>query len=66
MGVVRMNGDYGYFGKGVEGYVQYMESFEDRGKRGGGRGPRRRGGPGCLTVCAVVIFFFYIIYVVTE
>jgi hypothetical protein len=57
--------DYGYFGKGTEGYVQYMEAFEDRGKRGG-RKPPKRGGSGCLTVFAAVFVFFYILYQLTE
>jgi hypothetical protein len=61
-----LGGDYGYFGKGTEGYVQYMEAFENRGRRGGGRKPRRSGGSGCLTVFAVVFVFVYILYQLAE
>ena len=42
-----MSDDYGYFGKGTTGYVQYMEAY-NRSHGGGGGGRKPRGG--CLTV----------------
>lgn len=51
-----MDDDFGYFGKGIDGYVHYNESF-DRNFKGGGNGG---GGSGCLTaflpIVAITIF----------
>ena len=41
-----MPDDFGYFGKGLTGYVQYMTAF-DRNKGGGKRPSGGKGG--CLT-----------------
>ena len=51
------NGDYGYFGKGDTGYVQYMTAFNRNfgGSYGGGGGGDGSGsGCGCLIAIAVV------------
>lgn len=40
-----MPDDYGYFGKGTAGYVQYMQAFERN--NGGKKPPSGKGG--CLT-----------------
>ena len=44
-----MDDDYGYFGKGITGYVHYNEATK-RGS-GGGRGS----GSGCLTLILTVL-----------
>ena len=44
-----MPDDYGYFGKGTTGYVQYMQAFERN--NGGKKPPSGKGG--CLT-CTLV------------
>ena len=47
-----MPDDYGYFGKGITGYTQYMTAFN----RNNGGGKRPSGGKGgCLTVLVVLI-----------
>ena len=46
------NKDFGYFGKGLTGYVQYMTAFN----RNNGGGKRPSGGKGgCLTVLVVLL-----------
>ncbi|MEN6339247.1 MAG: hypothetical protein ABFD03_03895 [Clostridiaceae bacterium] len=41
-----MKNDYGYFGKGTEGYIHYMQAQDETsGKKRGGGG---RSGGGCL------------------
>lgn len=39
-------GDFGYFGKGTEGYIHYMQAFNEsqKGGGGGGRKPSQNGG----------------------
>ena len=44
--------DYGYFGKGLDGYVHYKQAF-DRSSRSSGDGPGPSGNAGCL---AMVIY----------
>jgi hypothetical protein len=44
-----MSDDYGYFGKGIDGYVQYMQTFNEV-KKGGGGGPKKNG---CYIATAV-------------
>ena len=47
-------GDYGYFGKGLTGYVHYMEAQKETGSGGGDR--RGKGGCGSgLWVMIVII-----------
>lgn len=47
-----MPDDFGYFGKGITGYAQYMTAFN----RNNGGGKRPRGGKsGCLTVLFVLL-----------
>lgn len=55
-----MKNDYGYFGKGTEGYIHYMQAQEEiSGKKGGGG---KRGG-GCLgtllVICLLVLMFAF-------
>ena len=46
-------GDYGYFGKGLTGYVHYMQAQKESGSGGGGR--RGKGGCGSgLTIMIVI------------
>lgn len=44
-----MSGDYGYFGKGINGYVHYMQAVDESNKGGGG-GPQK---DGCYIATAV-------------
>ena len=46
-----MRDDYGYFGKGIDGYVHYMQA-QDEGKK---RGPGGGSGGGCLSVLLVAL-----------
>lgn len=48
------NNDYGYFGKGPEGYVHYMQAVNEAQKSGGG-GRRPPRNSGCLTAITGVI-----------
>ncbi len=52
-----MNDDFGYFGKGIDGYVHYNQAFERNFKNGG----NGSGGNGCLSaflpIAAIVLFF---------
>jgi len=60
-----MADDYGYFGKGTEGYIHYMQAQEKiSGKKGGGK----RGG-GCLQTtllafCLLVLLCAFVAYLV--
>lgn len=49
------NGDYGYFGSGTEGYIHYMQSFEETNKGGGGGGRKPSQNGGCLTLIVTVL-----------
>jgi len=57
IGGVFMPWDFGPYGKGIEGYIHYMEAFEE-GERGG---RRRRGrkppSGGCLTSVLLILVF---------
>ena len=44
-----MSDDYGYFGKGTEGYVHYMQAFDESNKGGGGGSNKN----GCYIATAV-------------
>lgn len=46
--------DFGYFGKGLTGYAQYMTAFNRN--NGGGKPPSGSKG-GCLTTLLLVLFF---------
>lgn len=62
-----MADDYGYFGKGTEGYVHYMQAVEESsGKKGNGSGKR---GGGCLQTmllafCLFVLLCAFVAYLV--
>ncbi len=62
-----MADDYGYFGKGTEGYVHYMQAVEESsGKKGNGGGKR---GGGCLQTmllafCLLVLLCAFVAYLV--
>lgn len=59
-----MSDDYGYFGKGTEGYIHYMQSFNENfgnGKGGGGKRPPKSG---CLTQIIGIISIVVIILVI--
>jgi hypothetical protein len=43
------NDDYGYFGKGTEGYIHYMQSFDETQKKSDGGGRKPSSNSGCLT-----------------
>jgi hypothetical protein len=61
MGGVRMPKDFGYFGKGLTGYVQYMTAFN----RNNGGGKRPSGGKGgclsCLLLPLIIVLIFILI-----
>jgi hypothetical protein len=46
--------DFGYFGKGLTGYAQYMTAFN---RNNGGGKPPSGGKGGCLTTLLLVLFF---------
>ena len=46
-----MSNDYGYFGKGINGYVHYMLAFNASNKGGGGGGGPKK--DGCYIATAV-------------
>lgn len=50
-----MKDDYGYFGKGIEGYVHYMQAFNRNNKNSGKKLPSRSG---CLTVMVLSVDVF--------
>ena len=47
--------DFGYFGKGTDGYIHYMQFMESNQKGGGGGGRKPSQNSGCLTVIGSVI-----------
>ncbi len=54
--------DYGYFGKGTEGYVHYKQAFDESQKQEQSPAPRRSSssglpsGCGCLGIISIIIF----------
>lgn len=53
-----MADDYGYFGKGTEGYIHYMQAQEEiSGKKGGGG--KRGGNGGCLGTLLVICLLVF-------
>jgi len=61
-----MPNDYGYFGKGFDGYVHYMQAV-DEAKRGGSKRPPSKSG--CLTsvlfICSgITIIVFCLILLI--
>ncbi|NCB73699.1 MAG: HFLK protein [Clostridia bacterium] len=57
------NGDYGYFGKGVDGYIRYMQFFNETQKGGGGGGRKPSSNGGCLTSILYTLAFIFIVIV---
>lgn len=57
-------GDYGYFGKGQDGYVHYMQSFHDNFGKGGGGGRPSGGGGGNLLKAVFYILVAVILIVI--
>lgn len=53
----RVSKDYGFYGKGIEGYVQYMQAFEDskKGSSGGGGNHQNGNNTGCAAVLTILI-----------
>lgn len=59
-----MSDDYGFYGKGYEGYSHYMQGMKEaeRGSRGGGpRKSNNNDGKGCAIAVGVIIFLIYLI-----
>ena len=59
--------DFGYFGKGIDGYVHYNQSFEQNKKDGNFNGGGLWGyiaNLGCLRLIggAVILFFLYLFF----
>jgi len=61
-GCFRLPDDFGYFGKGISGYIHYMEAFESYQKGGGGGRKPSNSGCGCLT--SIVMLFFVLLIVI--
>jgi hypothetical protein len=66
MGGGNMSDDYGFYGKGLDGYVHYTQSVDEisKGNRGGGGGkqPSGNGRGSPIVVIAIIILIIYIIY----
>jgi hypothetical protein len=58
-GGFRMPKDFGYFGKGLTGYVQYMTSFN---RNNGGDKPPSGGKSGCLS-CLLLPLILALIFI---
>ena len=54
--------DYGYFGKGIDGYVHYNESFERNFGKGGGGGGKK---PGNNTGCGTGMYMTLLVVIVS-
>ena len=57
------NNDYGYFGKGTEGYAHYKQAFDrnfGQGKKPSGGGGNFDHGSGCLAALLYVLIFLVI------
>lgn len=55
-----MSKDFGYFGNGIDGYVHYMQTFNESNKGGGG-GKKPSSGSGCLTALVQAFAALFII-----
>jgi hypothetical protein len=60
------DGDYGYFGKGIDGYVHYMQTFNATRKNGEGAPPRRRSGPAASNEALLILAIVGAVVVVIE
>ena len=49
-----MSGDFGPYGKGLDGYVHYMQAFNET-QKGGGGGRKPSSNSGCLTLIIFVL-----------
>lgn len=58
-----MPNDYGYFGKGTEGYIHYKKTFDRTyGSGGGGNRHNRNNNTGCFPlVCIAALIVFLIL-----
>ncbi len=60
-----MPDDFGFYGKGIDGYVHYNQAVDESFKKGGGGGgPRRSGagsGKGILIAISVIIIILWVI-----
>lgn len=56
-----MADDYGYFGKGTEGYVHYMQAVEENSGKKGGGGGKRGGNGGCLQTILLAFCLFVLL-----
>lgn len=55
-----MQDDFGYFGKGISGYIHYnLANDRNNGGNGSGNGGGGSGG-GCIVVIAVVLILMFI------
>ena len=57
------NDDYGYFGKGTDGYIHYMQFMESNKKGGGGGGRKPSQNSGCLTAIVSVIGAIFLLII---
>lgn len=62
-----MSDDYGFYGKGLDGYVHYKQAFDESQKGSSGGGPKKgnnnnnNGGKGCAIAVGFIIFLAYLI-----
>ena len=55
-----MSDDYGPYGSGLDGYVHYMQAFNETQKGGGGGGPTSNGG--CLSAVLYLLAAAFLVY----
>lgn len=63
-----MSDDYGFYGKGMEGYAHYTEAVEDskNGGGGGGKPPSGKTNGGGIAAVIVIAVLIYLIFRACE
>ena len=62
-----MSDDYGFYGKGFEGYSHYMQEFDGSNKGSSGGGPRKnKNGNNNAGGCIVIIVLALLIYAIVK
>ena len=62
--------DYGFYGKGLDGYVHYTQGVEEAEKGSSGGGPKKSGDgsttKGCIAIIVIAVLIYCIIKTLLE
>ena len=57
--------DYGFYGKGLEGYTHYMQAFKEskKGSPGGGGNHQKGNNNGCAVIIGIILIIA-VVYII--